>query len=95
MHVAVCQIRKQDHHLVGIRGDRTIVMSMTVVGPLQVPPPVGEGETHVVGPDTPTCVDREVFSSNEKNKISGEVNRDKTDKTSLVSSRRTHLCVGV
>ncbi len=107
-----------------------IVMSMPGVGPLQVPPPVGGGEAHAVGPGAPTCVDREVFSSNEffsittsrsisnttsfllspfllrspfllldlgrsrkgfskKKKISGEVNRDKTDRRSLVSSRRT------
>jgi hypothetical protein len=38
---------------------------MPVVGPLQVPPPVGGGETHAAGPGAPTCVDREVFSSNE------------------------------
>jgi hypothetical protein len=38
---------------------------MSVVGPLQVSAPVGGGEAHAVGPDRPTCVDREVFSSNE------------------------------
>jgi hypothetical protein len=38
---------------------------MPVVGPLQVPPPVGGGEAHAAGPGAPTCVDREVFSSNE------------------------------
>jgi hypothetical protein len=30
-----------------------------------VPPPVGGGEAHAAGPGAPTCVDREVFSSNE------------------------------
>jgi hypothetical protein len=30
-----------------------------------VPPPVGGGESHATGPGAPTCVDREVFSSNE------------------------------
>jgi hypothetical protein len=29
------------------------------------PGPVGGGETHTVGPVTPTCVDRELFFSNE------------------------------
>jgi hypothetical protein len=38
---------------------------MPVAGPLQVPPPVGGGEAHAAGPGAPTCVDREVFSSNE------------------------------
>jgi hypothetical protein len=42
-----------------------IVLSTSGVGPLQVPPPVGGGEAHAVGPGAPTCVDREVFSSNE------------------------------
>jgi hypothetical protein len=110
-------------------GSVVIVLSMPVVGPLQVPPPVG-GEAHAAGPGAPTFVDREVFCSNEffsittsrsisvttsfallssslsfpspqkgselpkgfskKKKISGEVHRDKTDKRSLVSSRRTH-----
>jgi len=42
-----------------------IVLSMSVAGPLQVPPPVGEREDHAVGPGAPTCVDREVFSANE------------------------------
>jgi hypothetical protein len=37
---------------------------MPVVGSLQVPPPVG-GEAHASGPGSPTCVDREVFFSNE------------------------------
>jgi hypothetical protein len=37
---------------------------MPVAGPLQVRPPVG-GEAHAAGPGAPTCVDREVFSSNE------------------------------
>jgi hypothetical protein len=40
-------------------------MSMPVAGPLQVPPPVGGGEAHAAGPGAPTCVDREVFCSNE------------------------------
>jgi hypothetical protein len=35
-------------------------------GPLQVPPPVGGGEAHALGPGAPKLpVDREVFSSNE------------------------------
>jgi hypothetical protein len=38
---------------------------MPVAGPLQVPPPIGGGEAHPAGPGAPTCVDREVFSSNE------------------------------
>jgi hypothetical protein len=46
-----------------------IVLSMPVAGPvagqLQVSPPVGGGESHPVGTGAPTCVDREVFSSNE------------------------------
>jgi hypothetical protein len=42
-----------------------IVVSMPLAGPLQVPPPVGGGEAHPAGPGAPTCVDREVFSSNE------------------------------
>jgi hypothetical protein len=40
-----------------------IVLSMSVVGPLLVSAPVGEA--HTTGPGGPTCVDREVFSSNE------------------------------
>jgi hypothetical protein len=46
-------------------GSVVIVLSMPVVGPLQVPPPVGGGEAHAAGPGAPTCVDREVFSSKE------------------------------
>jgi hypothetical protein len=38
---------------------------MPVVGPLLVSSPVGRGEDHAVGSGGPTCVDREVFSSNE------------------------------
>jgi hypothetical protein len=46
-----------------------IVLSIPVTGPLQVPPPVGGGEAHAAGPGAPTCVDREVFSSNEFSSI--------------------------
>jgi hypothetical protein len=42
-----------------------IVLSMPGVGPLQVPPPVG-GEAHAAGPGAPTCVEREVISSNQQ-----------------------------
>ena len=42
-----------------------IVLSMSVLGPLLVSAPVGGGEAHAAGPGAPTCVDREVFSSNE------------------------------
>ena len=42
-----------------------IVLSMALVGPLLVSAPVGGGEVHAAGPGAPTCVDREVFSSNE------------------------------
>jgi hypothetical protein len=38
---------------------------MPVVGPLLVSAPVGGGEAHAAGPGAPTCVDREVFSSNK------------------------------
>ena len=41
-------------------GSVVIVLSIPVVGPLQVPPPVGGGEAHAAGPGAPTCVDREV-----------------------------------
>jgi hypothetical protein len=41
-----------------------IVLSMSVVGPLLVSVSVG-GEANTLGPGGPTCVDREVFSSNE------------------------------
>jgi hypothetical protein len=46
-------------------GSVVIVLSMPVVGTLLVSAPVGGGEAHAVGPVGPTCVDREVFSSNE------------------------------
>ncbi len=44
-------------------------------------------------PRSPPSIRRKVFP--KKKKISGEVNRDKTDRRSLVSSRRTQWCVGV
>ena len=59
----VCQTRKQGHQLTGLRGDRDV---HAVDGPLKLSASVGRGEVHVTGPGEPTCVDREVFSSNIK-----------------------------